>query len=283
MVAFRSLALLAAASLLVKAQDITSLEPCAQTCYNQMLTERAATFGCGPGELNCLCGKPDFAFGVRDCATATCAEPGIKDIVFGAVQALCATATVPVNTPAPTPAPEPAPTTSAPPPPTSSPSSGAISSAPSSTTGSGSAAGLASTTHTSTHSNPTASPTVASGTKSTTSTTSTPTSGASASNPSAKEEGLATTTKVGIGIGVAAGVAVLVGVAACIYIRRQNRPHDDKQTAKHWKISEPMPGAGRTFAGDSYNQEYEMGISDLEMKSRRYEDMVPRQTPRHMV
>jgi hypothetical protein len=44
-----------------------------------------------------------------------------------------------------------------------------------------------------------------------------------------------------------------------------------------------MPGSGRAYANDHHHQQYETGLSELEMKSRRYEEMVPRQKPRHMV
>jgi len=47
------------------------------------------------------------------------------------------------------------------------------------------------------------------------------------------------------------------------------------------KISDSSPGGGRGFGGN--DQHYETGLSELEMKSRRYEDMIPRQQPRHMV
>lgn len=63
--------------------------------------------------------------------------------------------------------------------------------------------------------------------------------------------------------------------------RRQNNRNITIQT-KDWKISEPMPVSGRAY-GHDYSNSYETGLSELEMKSRRYEDMLPRQVPRQMV
>ncbi|KAK0616525.1 hypothetical protein B0T14DRAFT_523326 [Immersiella caudata] len=65
-------------------------------------------------------------------------------------------------------------------------------------------------------------------------------------------------------------------------LRRRQNKHDIGAATKNWKISEPMPVSGRAY-GHDYSNSYETGLSELEMKSRRYEDMLPRQVPRQMV
>lgn len=46
------------------------------------------------------------------------------------------------------------------------------------------------------------------------------------------------------------------------------------------KISEPMPGSGRSYAEAYHSPRYpDEPASELEMRSRRYEDMVPRVAP----
>ncbi|KAJ4391572.1 hypothetical protein N0V93_005191 [Gnomoniopsis smithogilvyi] len=58
------------------AQDINSLPECERTCIQNMLTEGPA-YGCpnidnGSPAPDCLCSKPEFAYGVRDCSTQSC-------------------------------------------------------------------------------------------------------------------------------------------------------------------------------------------------------------------
>ena len=93
---------------------------------------------------------------------------------------------------------------------------------------------------------------------------------------------MTTATKIGLGVGLTViAVAVVAGIIFFLLRRRQQNKRVPAG-GKHWKISEPMPtNHGRAYAQD--NHSYETGLSELEMKSRRYEDMVPRQKPRHMV
>lgn len=96
------------------------------------------------------------------------------------------------------------------------------------------------------------------------------------------EGSLSTATKIGIGVGCVAAAAALIGVAICALLRRRQNKRDIGAATKSWKISEPMPVSGPAY-GHDYSNSYETGLSDLEMKSRRYEDMLPRQVPRQMV
>lgn len=51
----------------------------------------------------------------------------------------------------------------------------------------------------------------------------------------------------------------------------------------HLQISDPLQGSGRTFATDHQWADYEVQQNELESRSRRYEDMLPRQSPKNMV
>ncbi len=63
--------------------------------------------------------------------------------------------------------------------------------------------------------------------------------------------------------------------------RRQKKRRGDGNLP--YQISEPLPGSGRTYANDHHHRQYEAGMSELELRSKRYEDMLPRQSPRTMV
>lgn len=99
--------------------------------------------------------------------------------------------------------------------------------------------------------------------------------------------GLSTSAKAGIGAGIGVGSLVLLIAAALWIFKKRSTPKD------HIKISDPVAG-GRHYASDPYNHNNFskatsqggitiMSENELEMKSRRYEDMVPRQQPRNMV
>lgn len=74
--------------------------------------------------------------------------------------------------------------------------------------------------------------------------------------------------------------------------RRHMKAHEKRTTAyiQQLKISEPMPGSGRDYAESNNSKGYGYGSpsrplypredsNELEMRSRRYEDMVPRVAP----
>ncbi|CRK37057.1 hypothetical protein BN1708_007311 [Verticillium longisporum] len=85
---------------------------------------------------------------------------------------------------------------------------------------------------------------------------------------------LSTTAKIGIAVG--AGVGGL-GILLAVFLILRRRP-----SKRALQISDPMPGSGRDYSG-GIQYISEKNHSELEMNSRRYEDMVPRQTPRHMI
>jgi hypothetical protein len=74
----------------------------------------------------------------------------------------------------------------------------------------------------------------------------------------------------------------LAGLA--FFLFRRSRSRRNSIRTGDFQISGPMPGSGRDYADshfDSYHKENNM--SELELRSRRYEDMLPRQQPASMI
>ncbi|KAB5571794.1 hypothetical protein GE09DRAFT_1054034 [Coniochaeta sp. 2T2.1] len=287
-----SAVLLLAALRLVTGQDLGAIPDCGRTCYTNM-EGKGADLGCPDDNLSCLCAKDDYKFGINDCAKAAC---GV-DVAPTETEA-------PTPTPAPTTAPEQPITSAAPtepqspvtenpatsspqpkePTPTPTPSSTPIEPAQPSTTLVTSATPAPTTSTTSTKSS--------SSTK-----TSTSTSSGTAAAADSKSSDAATKLSVGAIVGIAVGgVGALVVVAVLFLCRRRHLKRQHRRSAAlltQLKISEPMPGSGRSYA-DSYpspprypsyprspDRRYpDEPASELEMRSRRYEDMVPRVAPK---
>ncbi|KAK3395223.1 hypothetical protein B0H63DRAFT_445265 [Podospora didyma] len=240
MVALRSLALFIAAAV-ASGQTIDSLDPCGRDCYNGAVAE-FAKLGCGANDMACLCGKQDFKFAVRDCAMNAC-PPGYANTVVNAANALCAT------------------------------------DHPTGAYDSTSVVNAAASNLCSSHSDSAAQ-------------LERRKLGASSREYHKLKlkqllgylhypSGLSTPAKIGIGAGAVLAVAALVVVGVWAIVRRSRKGRKGPGSMRTpIKISEPMPGAGRSYAHDHH---YEAGLSELEMKSRPYEEMVPRQKPRHMV
>ncbi|KAK0732980.1 hypothetical protein B0T26DRAFT_2343 [Lasiosphaeria miniovina] len=302
MLALRFMTLFATAAI-VHGQTIDSLDPCAKTCYNSVLAKGLP--GCAADDLACLCRNPDFGFGIHDCAVGNCPASYVATVVQAA-SALCATATLPPAAPATTAAPtKPTP---APPAPTTPVSSAAAltssSPTPAAETSRASQSTVSSVTSTSSTSSTTetglagatSGETSTSTTSSTSSASATPLSGeASSSSSSSTLNQLTTPAKIGIGVGAVLGVAALSVLAVYAILRRrqkrrqqqlpqlQQRKPGNASLHSQIKISDPLPGSGRSYAHDPHYQHHENGAGELEMKSHRYEDMLPRQKPRHMV
>ncbi|KAK0615192.1 hypothetical protein B0T17DRAFT_510982 [Bombardia bombarda] len=283
MLAIWSLMLLGAATR-AGAQTIDSLQPCGQTCYNNLLANAA--------RRRLLENENGFTNTPASAATSAVPTTPITDTSA----ASAAAATPPLSTAAP-------PTTAAE---TSSVGSATSTPLPSQTldatsttlaSSSPSIPSSSSTFFTSTKPQESASSSsglvVGQGSTATSSTASGPSSSASAAGAAAApgsatskedQDPLSTGAKVGIVIGAVVGAAVLIAFGAWMVMsRRMKKQNQRKKTGyldKSLTISEPMPGSGRSFAND---HQYEAGISELELKSRRYEDMVPRHMPRNMV
>jgi hypothetical protein len=76
-------------------------------------------------------------------------------------------------------------------------------------------------------------------------------------------------------------VLALLAVAACIFLRKRRARQAPTQMDR-FQISQPMPSDEHAYTHNN-NSDYDIGSGDLEMKSRRYEDMLPREEPRQMV
>jgi hypothetical protein len=87
---------------------------------------------------------------------------------------------------------------------------------------------------------------------------------------------------VGIGVGVA---VVFIAVAAVVItLLLKNRRRKQKTTRdRNIDISRPMASPGRGMGSIDHESFEKRGIDSIEMVSNRYEDMLPRQTPRTMV
>jgi hypothetical protein len=275
----RALTVLSLAAFASAQQSLENVDACGQQCYTDALN-RAGQFACAAMDFNCLCGVQNWYFDIRDCAKGC--PPEYDTVVTNAVSAMCATATLPPGAPVPTSettteaaAPS---TTEAP---TQAPAESTSSSPETSTT---SAASDSSTT------SPAESTDSASSTnvtpvpsKAVTSSASTSAAGAAATSDSSEDAGPAGITeaaKIGIGIGVTAAVLALLAVAACIFLRKRRARQAPTQMDR-FKISQPMPSDEHAYTHNN-NSDYDIG-GDLEMKSRRYEDMLPREEPRQMV
>ncbi|KAM7205396.1 hypothetical protein V8F20_003165 [Naviculisporaceae sp. PSN 640] len=296
MLTFRSLALLAAATVVAGQTLDPALGDCALTCYNNVKAQSGTwATPCPADNMKCICQAGEFKNGVHDCAAQCPGGVDFAGTVLGDLNKICSAAITPEAPPQETAVatpPEATPTTtlqeevniSA----TAVPTSQAPVSQPAeptatvtSETSAPAATGTAPTT-TSSEDAVAAKPTE----PSTTSTTpisdaeSTPSSTPETAQ-SSEPAGLTTGAKAGIAIGAVAGVAALAGLGFWFFIHQRRNKRANGFSSKHMiKISDPAPGGGRTFAGDHH---YETGLSELEMKSRRYEDMIPRQQPRHMV
>ena len=75
----------------------------------------------------------------------------------------------------------------------------------------------------------------------------------------------------------------LLAVGAFFFLRNR-RAKQSPSMNNRFKISHPMPNSDHAYTYSHNNSEYDIGGgSELESKSRRYEDMLPREEPRQMV
>lgn len=70
--------------------DIAGLPPCSQTYFHNM-EDQHDKLGCPNGDPNCLCGKGDFANGIRDCANGACGMP-VANTVLAYKSVYCSSA-----------------------------------------------------------------------------------------------------------------------------------------------------------------------------------------------
>ncbi|CAI4214982.1 unnamed protein product [Parascedosporium putredinis] len=95
--------------------------------------------------------------------------------------------------------------------------------------------------------------------------------------------GLSVAARAGIGasIGVVGLSIILIGV---IFLFRRRAKKASASPSRTYNISGPMPGSGRDYADSRSDFSKENHTtSELEMTSRRYEDMLPRAQPSSMI
>ncbi|OAA61939.1 cfem domain containing protein [Niveomyces insectorum RCEF 264] len=268
-----------------------SMPGCGETCLDNLISQ-ASTFGCEQNAIGCLCAAPAFSSGVHDCATGACAPdllPSVTDYLAGVCASTCGRR--------------------CPPCPLLCYARGTVSAAhlvfstctsrdlertdlepprfkycdsePEFELGGEHTLGATHlerandgkqcTRRAEQHSGGGGSlkhPTLVASPSSTTS-----------SAPAAAAP-LSAGAKAGIGIGVSVGAVAVIGAVVVFIIARKHRERRIPRSSI--KISDPLPGSG-PFYGDSSRSERYNNVAELEMKSRRYEDMVPRQVPRNMV
>ncbi|KAI1206160.1 uncharacterized protein F4807DRAFT_463927 [Annulohypoxylon truncatum] len=91
--------LISVGAAMVAAQDITypsGFPDCGKTCINNMLNQ-ASDLGCTNVAPSCLCAKPNFIYGVRDCATESCQDQSLAQQVIQYGSQYCASVGVDVS------------------------------------------------------------------------------------------------------------------------------------------------------------------------------------------
>ncbi|PKS07434.1 hypothetical protein jhhlp_006038 [Lomentospora prolificans] len=273
--------------------EISVVDPCGQGCIND-LAGRAAEFGCEAGSFACFCTNQDFTFGARDCAQQSCGQ-AVADQVNVFATAVCAAASPPNPTPTPT-------NQQLPPPPAQEANPPADSTPAERPTPE---QAPQSTATESTSTEVTTSATLTTSTRAAAATTSSASpNGAEqsdddddneASGPTGSEEqnndeqssqtglgGLSVAAKAGIGASI--GVVGLSALLVALFLFLRRRSKKSGAPSHGYKISGPMPGSGRDYADShsDFGKEHH-GTSELEMTSRRYEDMLPRAQPSSMI
>lgn len=285
-----------------QALAVTAQDPaCLANCAAQVRAEFTKFSCANADDAACLCSKADFKNGVRDCSSSCGSAEGAVDTFlndgFCLAQAPPAEAPTSESAPAPGTTQPPAPESTAVPEITAVPEStttAAPEEQPQSTPVAETTEQLAVDTSTepaqpettaAPESTSAAAETEASTTLSTKTTTASnagATAGAEDDKNEEEEEnkgGLSNTAVIGIGVGAGAAGLAAIGLLIWLCLRKRN-----KQDARPFvEISKPMPanGAG-TYTGRRDPFAEKRG-DVFEMRTNRYEDMLPRQEPRTVV
>ncbi|XDG03751.1 hypothetical protein ABKA04_003366 [Annulohypoxylon sp. FPYF3050] len=94
-----SMILVGVGAVMAAAQEITypsGFPDCGKTCVNNMLNQ-ASELGCTDVAPSCLCTKPNFIYGVRDCATESCQDQSLAQQVIQYGSQYCASIGVDVS------------------------------------------------------------------------------------------------------------------------------------------------------------------------------------------
>ncbi|KAF5020189.1 hypothetical protein F66182_7794 [Fusarium sp. NRRL 66182] len=108
--------------------------------------------------------------------------------------------------------------------------------------------------------------------------------GESNEDEGSSETGMSSSAKAGVGVGVTLGVLALLGVAGFFFWKKRRSQQDDLPRGNMAAMSPPMSSGSRGYPSPdqgSFGEKH--GGYDLEIMSNRYEDMLPREEPRHMV
>ncbi|PNP74875.1 hypothetical protein FNYG_11791 [Fusarium nygamai] len=279
----------------------------AQDCINTCVESVKPTVGCADAtQAGCICVSPSFIKGVAECARAPSCNAADADITSFLSNGFCVGQQLPALPEAA------AATTSAAAVATSSEVAAATSETPAAADTSDAASSSAvppvtseapeatstgvdaiSTSETAGAVEPTAtgSEASASSTDTASSSTASEAAGAAATADSSdddsdkKEEsssGMSGAAKAGVGIGVIIGILALLGIAGFFFWKkRQNQrglPRGNMAS-----MSPPMATRDRSYPLPDQGSIGEKNGYDLELMSHRYEDMLPREEPRHMV
>ncbi|RDH19315.1 hypothetical protein M747DRAFT_296495 [Aspergillus niger ATCC 13496] len=49
------------------------------------MSGKASELGCSSGDLSCLCSKPDYSYGIRDCTAQACPNDDANAVVSSAL------------------------------------------------------------------------------------------------------------------------------------------------------------------------------------------------------
>ncbi|KAF5551465.1 hypothetical protein FMEXI_3309 [Fusarium mexicanum] len=300
-------------STLVALGALQTLGVYAQDCINTCVESVKPTVGCADAtQAGCICVSPSFIKGVAECARAPSCNAADAEITSFLSNGFCVGQQLPALPEAAATSASGAATTSAAAVATSSEVAAATSETPAAagTSHATSSSAMPPVTSkapeatstdvadaTSTSENAgavkptdTGSEASASSTDTASSSTASEAAGAAATSDSSdddsgkKEEssgGMSGAAKAGVGIGVTIAILALLGIAGFFWKKRQNQrdlPHGNMAS-----MSPPMATRDRSYPLPDQGSIGEKNGYDLELMSHRYEDMLPREEPRHMV
>ncbi|KAM5368345.1 hypothetical protein ACJA88_011006 [Fusarium oxysporum] len=242
-------------STLVALGALQTLGVYAQDCVNACVESVKPTVGCADvTQAGCICVSPSFIKGVAECARAPSCNAADADITSFLSNGFCVEAPEVTST---------------------------------------DVVDASSTAETAGAAEPTAtgSEASASSTDADSSSTASEAAGAAATSDSSdddsdkKEEsssGMSGAAKAGVGIGVTIGILALLGIAGFFFWKKRQNQHDLPR-GNMASMSPPMATRDRSYPLPDQGSIGEKNGYDLELMSHRYEDMLPREEPRHMV
>jgi LPXTG-motif cell wall-anchored protein len=89
--------------------------------------------------------------------------------------------------------------------------------------------------------------------------------------------------KAGVGIGVTIGILALLGVVGFFFWKKRQNQGNSPRGNMGGMPPPPMATRDRSYPSPDQGSIGEKHGYDLELMSHRYEDMLPREEPRHMV